>query len=210
MNWNVALLFCIVVKLCNALDPQESYAGESLSNVFRAIEENNNIPRHLLEAIAIGESSKNFKVDEPPFPLAVSVNGKSRYFVSKEEAVKAVRELIESGVKNIDVGCMQINLSHHPKAFNSLEEAFDPVCNISYAAKFLKDLRMRSSSWVEAMSRYHSWRSVEGEKYKQKIFNIWNNLRKKYYSSIAKEGLTNVNTCASKKNLIFSINDIFY
>jgi hypothetical protein len=33
------------------------------------------------------------------------------------------------GVRSIDIGCMQINLVHHPDAFGSLEAGFDPITN---------------------------------------------------------------------------------
>ena len=35
---------------------------------------------------------------------------------------------------------MQVNMMYHPDAFNSLEEAFDPSTNVSWAASWLKKL----------------------------------------------------------------------
>ena len=40
----------------------------------------------------------------------------------------------------IDVGCMQVDLPMHPNAFRSLDEAFDPVINADYAARYLRSL----------------------------------------------------------------------
>ena len=43
--------------------------------------------------------------------------GKDRFFSSKAAAITAVRKLQADGVRNIDVGCMQVNLKYHPKVF---------------------------------------------------------------------------------------------
>ena len=40
-----------------------------------------------------------------------------------------MRIALERGVRQVDVGCMQINLQSHPHAFASLEDAFDPGSN---------------------------------------------------------------------------------
>ena len=69
--------------------------------------------------------------------------GQGRYLSSKLEAINEVRELQARGIRNIDVGCMQVNLYHHPDAFFSLEQAFDPAANVTYAAQFLRSLYRR-------------------------------------------------------------------
>ena len=63
------------------------------------------------------------------------------FFPTREAAIAEVRQLRADGMRLIDVGCMQINLHHHPNAFASLEEAFDPLSNARYAAQFLTELR---------------------------------------------------------------------
>ena len=50
---------------------------------------------------------------------------------------------------------MQINLMHHPDAFASLEEAFEPTRNVAYGARFLGQLRDETQSWTRAVERYH-------------------------------------------------------
>ena len=64
-----------------------------------------------------------------------------------DAALQRMRELQKSGVNNIDVGCFQINLQHHPSAFTDLNQAFDPTANAQYAARFLTGLRSRLGSW---------------------------------------------------------------
>jgi len=69
-------------------------------------------------------------------------------------AIATVRALQASGVRSIDVGCMQVNLMYHPSAFASLDEAFDPGANAQYAARFLNALYRASGSWVQATAAY--------------------------------------------------------
>ena len=66
--------------------------------------------------------------------------GEGRYFPTKNEAVAAVRELQLRGIRNVDVGCMQVNLMHHGDAFESIEAALEPEINVAYGARYLAAL----------------------------------------------------------------------
>ena len=77
------------------------------------------------------------------------------------------------GIRNIDVGCMQVNLKYHPKAFANLEQAFNPHVNAAYAANFLQRLRVSTLSWAQAVRHYHSSVRVQGRKYWRKFQSTW-------------------------------------
>ena len=94
-------------------------------------------------------------------------------FASKQQAVDAVRALQAQGVRSIDVGCMQVNLMHHPNAFASLDAAFDPTANALYAARFLNSLYGISGSWVQATAAYHSQTPAIGADYQQRVMARW-------------------------------------
>jgi hypothetical protein len=102
--------------------------------------------------------------------------GDGRFLASKAEAIAVVRALQARGVTNIDVGCMQINLQHHPDAFASLEEAFDPAANTAYAARFLKSLWEAAGSWPLAAAHYHSRTPERANAYSEKIRRLWASL----------------------------------
>lgn len=92
-----------------------------------------------------------------PWPWAVNADGGAYYFGSKQQAVDWVRRALEGGARQVDVGCMQINLQSHPRAFTSLEEAFEPASNADYAARFLSRLREDAGgNWYLAVGYYHS------------------------------------------------------
>jgi len=103
----------------------------------------------------------------------VNVRGRSHYYKTKQAAIAAVQRFQSTGLRSIDVGCMQINLRYHRKAFSSLDQAFDPVANVTYAAKFLTDLRKKGRSWNIAIGHYHSRNRVHYLPYRKKVQNLW-------------------------------------
>jgi hypothetical protein len=74
-------------------------------------------------------------------------------------------------MQSIDIGCGQVNLMHHPTAFDSLEEAFDPVTNADYAGRFLRQLRDTSAggNWMTAVRYYHSQIPDLADAYRQQV-----------------------------------------
>jgi hypothetical protein len=106
------------------------------------VERQEGIPRQLLRAISKAESGRYHEGKQVvmAWPWTVMAEGRGRYLETKAAAIAEVEALRARGVKNIDVGCMQVNLQHHPGAFASLEDAFDPLTNVTYAASFLKTL----------------------------------------------------------------------
>jgi hypothetical protein len=118
----------------------------------------NRVPGDLMGAIGLVETGRPDPANGAwrPWPWAINAEGRGMFFESKAEAIAAVRRLQASGVRSIDVGCMQVNLMHHPNAFASLDEAFDPSRNALYAGRFLGELFQRSGNWTVAAGWYHS------------------------------------------------------
>ena len=111
-------------------------------NATIELEKEYQIQEHLLTTISSVETGRWDAATRQnvAWPWTVNAMGKGTFYPSKAEAIRAVKKLQAQGVKSIDVGCMQINLSYHPDAFENLEEAFDPKTNVAYGAKFLKNL----------------------------------------------------------------------
>lgn len=108
-----------------------------------------------------------------PWPWTVNALGQGHFYDTKEAAVAAVRALQQSGVRSIDVGCLQVNLAQHPDAFPSLEAAFDPAQNAAYAARFLQTLFAETGSWPRAAAAYHSQTPEIGLDYQKKVLAEW-------------------------------------
>jgi len=144
-------------------------------SVIPEFEQEHGIPVNLLTAISLVESGR-WNEDEKAlmaWPWAVMAEGRGRYLPSKQAAVQEVRRLQARGVRNIDVGCMQVNLQYHPDAFASLEDAFEPRSNAAYAAQFLKDLYHRHRSWSKAVAYYHSGDRTFNYPYRKKVMATW-------------------------------------
>ena len=137
------------------------------------------LPVGLLTAVAVSESGRYDRAQRgaAPWPWTVNNAGDGRYFASKAEAVSHVERLRAQGERNIDVGCMQINLMHHPNAFASLEEAFEPTRNVGYGAGFLGRLRDETRSWTRAVERYHTADPERGRAYREKVYERWQEAR---------------------------------
>ena len=136
------------------------------------IEKQFQIKKHLLTTSASVETGRYNKAKKQTlsWPWTINAQGKGQYFETKEEAVKAVKELQAKGVKSIDVGCMQINLMYHGDAFKNAEEALDPYKNVEYGAKYLKKLYARKGNdWLKAAMAYHSNVLKKALRYKKKI-----------------------------------------
>lgn len=125
------------------------------------------LPPGLLRAIALVESGRWDALAQraAPWPWALNIAGASHLAESRAVAVSRVREALVRGQRSIDVGCMQVNLQHHPGAFATLEEAFDPERNVAYAIRFLNQLRARHGDWPAAIARYHSGTAQRGADY---------------------------------------------
>jgi hypothetical protein len=134
-----------------------------------------NLPAGLLLAIGLVESGRHDSLTGrvAAWPWTINGAGVGRLFETSAEALAATRALQARGVSSIDVGCFQINLHHHPTAFSSLEEAFDPQANAAYAARFLLTLRSRMGSWEKAVAAYHSAVAERGGPYRDRVMAGW-------------------------------------
>lgn len=159
--------------------------GEQCRAAIRAAERANSIPDQLMAAIGVVESgrrSADGKVN--PWPWSIDAEGTDFVYETKPEAIAAVRNLQAKGIRSIDVGCMQVNLMHHPNAFASLDQAFDPVENARYAARFLVELKTQTGSWEKATAWYHSATPALGEPYQQKVMAQWPREKQRGYGDL--------------------------
>ncbi len=139
------------------------------------VEAAQHIPDAFLSAIARVESGRADPTTGTvaAWPWTINAEGAGSFFNTKAEAVAAVRALQARGVRSIDVGCLQVNLLNHAGAFSSLEEAFDPAANASYAGSFLLSLFARTRSWPRAAAAYHSQTPTIGADYQRRVLAEW-------------------------------------
>jgi Transglycosylase SLT domain len=175
----------VIVAMIAVFTPVESTAGPPrngsdnpwtlCARTAAAIEIREDLPPHLLAAISKVESGRWLASERAvrAWPWTVTAGGKGQFFATMEEAIEAVRALQAKGRRNIDVGCMQVNLHHHPDAFEDVPAAFDPAQNIAYAAGLLQRLRSEARSWPKAVAYYHSRTASLNGPYRRKVFRVW-------------------------------------
>jgi hypothetical protein len=116
-------------------------------------------PPGLLNAIAKAESGRRIAgaTTLQPWPWTLNVDGQGIFFTTKEQAAAYALKALTHGSGFTDVGCMQVDMQFHPRAFRSLDEALDPVANADYAARFLLSLyQITGGNWFTAVGFYHS------------------------------------------------------
>ena len=163
-----------VTAQAEAFDPLIEGAKLCTRHLQRS-ETESGIPSHLLSAIASTESGRfhNGLKIKLPWPWTINAEGKGYFFDTKDEAIAAAKKLQARGIESMDIGCMQVNIFHHPNAFSSLSQGFEPANNIAYAASFLKSLYQEEGSWKKAASNYHSRTPQLGRKYVGLVYNSW-------------------------------------
>lgn len=172
-RWLVALLLLAPLRAL-AFGPVEVAPGDLCRAAIAAAERQWRIPDRLMAAVGVVESGKRDASSAvSPWPWTINAEGAGQWFNSKAEAVAAVRTLQARGVRSIDVGCMQVNLMHHPDAFGSLEQAFDPAANAAYAGRFLTQLRDKTGTWPDAVAGYHSLNPELGLPYQRQVMAAW-------------------------------------
>jgi hypothetical protein len=148
--------------------------GAQCRAAIAAAERSFAIPAGLMAAIGVVESGRrgpDGRID--PWPWSIDAEGSGQTFATRAQAVAAVQALQARGVRSIDVGCMQVNLLHHPDAFPTLDAAFDPATNAAYAARFLRTLHAQAGTWPDAAALYHSATPALAGEYRRKVMAAW-------------------------------------
>jgi hypothetical protein len=129
------------------------------------------LPPGLLAAIALVETAHPDAITHKlePWPWSVQAENQSLFFNSKADAVRWVKQALTTGIRSIDTGCLQVNLLFHPTAFHTIEQAFDPMSNADYAARFLQRLHAATGDWKRASGFYHSETPLLAATYRQRL-----------------------------------------
>lgn len=110
------------------------------------------VPIGVLYAVGLTETGLRGSLQ----PYALNIEGKSVFAASREDALAEFTRARQRGKKLIDLGCMQINHHYHGRNFVSVAHMLEPRDNVRYAARFLKELRVREGNWTMAVARYHA------------------------------------------------------
>ena len=182
MDRPIACLFLRICLICllalaavapgRAAEPDDqARTAELCLSAARRAEQLAQMPEGMVTGIMLAETGRWSKERRRsyPWPWTVTSGTEAWFAPTRPEAVAIVQRLQAQGRTNIDVGCMQINLRWHPDAFDTIEQALDPVRNIAYGTAFLGALFEEHASWSKAVAAYHSRDPERGEAYLARV-----------------------------------------
>lgn len=127
------------------------------------------VPAGLLSAIARVESGRTSEGKFRAWPWTLNQAGDGSYHATETDALRALDAALATGRRNVDVGCMQINVRWHSDAFADVQAMIDPVQNTDYAARYLRNLYDRHGDWTAAVMHYHSSDLARGQDYAARV-----------------------------------------
>lgn len=146
----------------------------SRNNVWKVASRISGIPPFVIYGIAKQESGVEKNGVRRPHPWTLNINGpnpKSMRFASRHEAEQTLVDLLSQGIKNIDIGLMQVNLKYHGHSVSHPTELLDPKVNVIVASVYLGELFKRTGNLDQTVARYHSGDPDRGKKYKDAVFD---------------------------------------
>ncbi|MCW8084475.1 lytic transglycosylase domain-containing protein [Sabulicella glaciei] len=170
-----AAFFALLSSLFAPVASAQADPGQLCRSAIARAEREAGIPAGLLQAIGRVESGRRNPETGTisPWPWTQNAEGRGHFLPTREAALAALREMQGRGVRVIDVGCMQVNLHHHPRAFTTPEEAFDPDLNARYTARFLLELHGARPDWMVAAGHYHSHTPDLAQAYRSRVQAAW-------------------------------------
>jgi soluble lytic murein transglycosylase-like protein len=143
----------LLIPCLSASFSEVSFATENIceAEMIRSSRENA-VPLPVLYAVALTETGQRGELHA----YAMNIHGRPAFNATLQEAMATFQRARAKGETLVDIGCMQINYKYHGKQFASVEEMFEPSRNVSYAARFLKDLYKKEGNWTATVARYHA------------------------------------------------------
>ena len=123
------------------------------------------VPERLMRAIARVETGRQSRGTVRAWPWAVNVEGEGHWFATRQEALDYAGARLGAGATQVDIGCFQLNVGWHARAFSGLDQMIDPARNARYAARFLAALHDEFGDWTQAAAAYHSRTPEHGRAY---------------------------------------------
>jgi len=129
----------------------------------------------LLYAITLEESGK---IDSAqgllkPWPYQLHRQGKTLMFDSLEAAADQIRTWEQAGVRNYDIGPLQINRHWHGHRVDELADLLDVQASLNLAAYLLAEsLQLSGEDRELGIGRYRSWKEATARDYARRIQDI--------------------------------------
>ena len=84
------------------------------------------------------------------------------FFETRHQAALALDSILAEGIRNVDVGLMQVNWGYHHASVSSPSDLLDPSTNIRVASQILREAMTRTKGDVaKAVGAYHAGHSPD-------------------------------------------------
>lgn len=148
--------FALIISDLSIATLAESSDSDVCDQSIEHVAASSFVPRAVIFKIARLETGRRVDGRIVSWPWSLNNGGKAYYLKDSATALRTLAKLMAEGEKNIDVGCMQLNIRWHSEFFNSLEQMMNPLHNVRYAARYLETLYKETGSWEKAVRYYHS------------------------------------------------------
>ena len=132
------------------------------ATIWEEVAQSRGLDPYELYAIALVESRRVWTDGNVrPWQYTLMINGvknESVFMPNQESAEILLDLLLENGVKNVDVCCMQINLATHSKRVENATDLFDLRKCIEIGADILNEAKKSTTDLELGLGRYHHWR----------------------------------------------------
>lgn len=138
------------------------------------------IDPYILYAVALVESHKHGDQNHvSPWPWAINNAGNSFIPNSQQEAEALLNQMLDQGMRNIDVGLMQVNLRWHGHRIAKPEHLLNPNTNLEIGAELLAEaIQSSPDNLALGIGRYYSWKNVPAAvEYGQRVISLADQIR---------------------------------
>lgn len=138
--------------------------------------------------------------DGSPHAYAVRIGGRSYYAKSEARALDHARQSDGKLDASANIGCMQLQVASHGKAFTPPEKIIDPALNVRRAAGLLVAGAGRRHNWSQALASYQGGPPEARRAY---VCRIWNYVR---YLAPATATLIDARACGQMPHPTIDLN----
>lgn len=175
-------LSTLALALCSAV-PGYAIAKD---DIWDKAAKKTGIAKQTIQSICLNESGIGFSDGyRRPWPYVLNSKYGPMFFHTQEKASERLAELINLGVKNVDIGMCQMNMAHHGFRVKSPHDLLDPVVNLETASDYLRELMVRyNGNIVNVVAAYHTGSLIKeeqqtrGTRYVNSVINIQGKLNK--------------------------------
>jgi len=154
----------------------------SAATVWEDVAQQKSLDPYELYAIALMESRRQWTDGlVRPWLYTLMIQGEkdaSVFMPDKDSAVTLLELLLDNGINNVDVCCMQINLLVHSRRLADPTKLFEMRKCVEIGADILREALDSTNDKELALGRYHHWKYEKiSRTYGKKVIVLANSLR---------------------------------